>query len=122
MSAQMDFVGGIEAPIAANPDAWFETFKSIYPKRAGGQPWNRALKAAHARLKQGRTIEQMLEGAQRYALFVQSTGKEHTEFVKQAATFLGPDEHFLESWDLPIATERQHKTRFEIAREALNRA
>ena len=35
-------------------DCEFEAFKNKYPKRAGSQPWSRARKAIHARLKKAR--------------------------------------------------------------------
>ena len=76
----------------------------VYPKRSGGQRWERAIKAANARIKQGATFSAMLEGAKRYAAFCEATGKTGTEFVMQAATFLGPDEPFLHTWE--TASER----------------
>lgn len=77
----------------------FEKAWSIYPKRTGGNPKHSAFKAWTARLKSGATAEDLTAGVIRYARFVKSSGKEGTEFVKQAATFFGPDEHFRESWE-----------------------
>lgn len=79
----------------------FSEFKAIFPKRAGAQPWNRCLKAIRARLKEGCTWQQILDGARRYAVFVRANGKERTEFVMQAATFCGPDKHFETAFELP---------------------
>ena len=95
-------------------DADFHRFKAEYPKRAGSQPWSRARKAMHARLKAGNTITEILAGTQRYRAFVLETGKEGSEFVMQAATFVGPEKHFLESWELP-ATDSSGKTKGQIA-------
>ncbi len=81
--------------------AEFEAFKKAFPKRAGTQPWNRALKAIRARLKEGSQWSDFLEGAQRYADYCDSTVTTGTQFVMQAATFCGPEKHFLESWKPP---------------------
>jgi hypothetical protein len=74
---------------------WFVAFKAAYPQRAGDQGWKKAYRAACQRLKEGHTTEDIIAGARRYRDFVRFYGKEGTEFVKQAATFVGRDEHFL---------------------------
>lgn len=81
----------------------FVTFWRIYPKRAGGNPKLAALKAWEARIRSGVLPEQMLAGAERYATYCRMTGREHTEFVKQAASFLGPNEHWNEPWEIPVS-------------------
>ena len=43
----------------------------------------------------------MLAGVSRYAGYVRATGSEGTQFVKQTATFFGPDRHFEEVWQAP---------------------
>ena len=80
---------------------WFADFRRIYPKRAGSQEWRRALRAGKARLKDGHTESELLDGARRYAQFCVVTGKIETEFVKQAASFLGPEKSFLLPWSSP---------------------
>lgn len=90
----------ITAAHAANTQA-LERVKAIYPKRAGGNPWGKAAKAINARLDEGATVEQLVAGTERYAGYCAATGKVGTEFVKQAATFFGPDCHFREPWNLP---------------------
>ena len=79
----------------------FEQFKAIYPKRSGSQPWAKSVKAANARVKEGATFLVMIDGARRYAEFCDEAGKTGTEYVMHAATFLGPDEHYLEPWTPP---------------------
>ena len=74
-------------------EAWKE-----YPKRSGGNNKLSAFKAWNARIKQGVQPEAMLAGVRRYAAFMASEGKIGTSFVKQAATFFGPDKHFDEAW------------------------
>jgi hypothetical protein len=84
---------------------WFQAIRTAYPKRAGDQGWQRALSACLARAKEGHTFDEMMSGARRYAAFVQATGKEGTEYVKQAATFFGPGKPFLLPWDPPAAAQ-----------------
>ena len=80
---------------------WLVDFRMIYPKRAGDQGWRRALRAGNARLAEGHTPTEILDGARRYARFCAATGKVNTEYVKQAATFLGPEKSFLLPWTAP---------------------
>lgn len=79
----------------------FETAWQAYPKRAGGNSKAAAYKAWKARLKDGVKPEDMLAGVKRYAAYVKVTGNAGTQFVKQAATFFGPDRHFEEAWQTP---------------------
>lgn len=89
-SASKDSNGGY-------PEA-FDTLWAAYPKRAGGNSKSDAHRAWAARLKSGATADEMLAGVQRYARYCEATGKIGTEYVKQAATFLGRGEHFRELW------------------------
>lgn len=83
--------------------AWLLDFKLAYPTRAGDQGWRKAVKAANARITEGHTTQEFIDGAKRYAAYCAAQGKVGTEFVKQAATFLGPDKPFLEAWTVPPA-------------------
>ena len=84
----------------ANGAIDFDPFKAVYPKRAGSHRWQRAYQAANARMGEGSTFREMVDGAERYAThFCEVLGKVGTEYVMQAATFLGSDRHFLEPWD-----------------------
>lgn len=82
----------------------FETAWLAYPKRAGGNPKPSAYKAWNARLHEGVTPESLLSGVKRYAAFVVATGKLGSEYVKQTATFFGPDRHFEETWQAPAVS------------------
>lgn len=83
-------------------DQFFDqSFKKVYPKRTGAQPWSRAKRAFLARLKNGDTSEQMLDGAKRYARYCEETDILNTEYVMQAATFLGPERMFVSDWTPP---------------------
>jgi uncharacterized protein YdaU (DUF1376 family) len=84
-------------------DPEFDILKMIYPKRGGSQRWPDARKAINARRSEGHTWQQIHDGARRYASFIRATGKERTEHVQQAATFVGTNKSFLESWDLPAS-------------------
>jgi hypothetical protein len=76
--------------------------RGAYPKRKGDHRWNEALIHANARIREGATPEDLLLGVARYAGFIRAEGKEHTPYVKQAATFFGKDKAYLEPW---IATK-----------------
>ncbi|EPS5421679.1 TPA: helix-turn-helix domain-containing protein [Klebsiella michiganensis] len=88
----------------------FETAWQAYPKRAGGNSKPGAFKAWKARLKDGVKPEDMLAGVKRYAAYARATGSVGTQFVKQAATFFGPDRHFEESWQAPSAPGGGHNS------------
>jgi uncharacterized protein YdaU (DUF1376 family) len=79
------------------PPQW-SLIRSEYPKRKGDQRWHDAFGAARARVKDGATWDDLLAGVRRYAEFVRADGKEHTAYVKQAATFFGKDKAFADSW------------------------
>ncbi|WP_313686060.1 helix-turn-helix domain-containing protein [Pantoea sp.] len=82
----------------------FETAWHAYPKRAGGNPKPSAWKAWSGRIREGAKPDDMIAGVIRYAAWVLATGKLGTEYVKQAATFFGPDRHFDEAWEVPRGT------------------
>lgn len=97
-----------DAPAPARPakqdySPEFETAWDAYPKRVGGNSKAGAFKAWKARLKDGVKPGDMLAGVKRYAAYARATGSVGTQFVKQAATFFGPDRHFDESWQAPSA-------------------
>ena len=81
----------------------FLTMQAMYPKRAGGQRWADARKHINARLHEGSTWTQILDGTQRYADYCRGTRKERTEMVQQAATFVGENKGFEEAWALPLS-------------------
>lgn len=95
----------------------FEQAWQAYPKRAGGNSKSAAWKAWKARMKDGVNTEAMLAGVSRYAGYVRATGSAGTQYVKQAATFFGPDKHFDEAWvvETPAtkASARQDQSRYE---------
>jgi hypothetical protein len=76
----------------------FEATWAEYPPRTGGNSKKAAYKAWCARIREGADPAEMLAGVRRYAAHLRSTGKSGTEYVKQAATFFGPNEHWRERW------------------------
>jgi hypothetical protein len=60
----------------------------------------------------------MLDGAHRYAAYVRAKGSEGSEYVKQAATFLGPDKPFLDLWDAPpTKADLRYSANVNLARD-----
>jgi hypothetical protein len=96
------------------PPPEFVRFREVYPDRAGDQNWRRALHACQARIAEGHTWTELLDGAERYARFIESTGKLGTEYVKQAATFCGPDKPFLNPW-IPPRSKAESRTATNLA-------
>ena len=80
---------------------WFKNLWDRYPKRAGSNPKHKAWMAINARCEKGKVPLSTLDGVIRYADFCNVTGKTGTEYVMQAATFFGPDKHYLTDWTIP---------------------
>jgi len=97
----------------------FETTWRSYPHRAGSNPKRRAFKAWQARRREGTSATEMHSGTLRYAEFCKQTGKLHTEYIMQAATFFGPDKRFAEPWTLPSTTGGTHATRQPVDNSAI---
>lgn len=99
----------------------FEDLKRIYPKRGGEQGWAEALRRCNAHLKRGVLWEEILAGAQRYAIYIRAIGDEGTQFVKTAAVFCGPDKHFMGEFPLPISkAESKRDSNIDAARKWLD--
>lgn len=86
--------------------AEFEQAWQAFPQRAGGNSKKAAFKAWVARLREGVTPRTLIDGVTRYRAFCEATGKIGTETVKMAASFFGPNEHYLESWEPPAGASR----------------
>ena len=76
----------------------FKQAWALYPARSGSNPKRSAFKAWSARIQEGRTAEQLIDGVRRYAEYCKTQGKTGSEYVQQAKTFFGPDEHFNDPW------------------------
>ncbi len=92
--------------------AGFETLWSAYPKRDGHRDRKAAVKAFRAALRRA-PFETILAGAHAYAADLKARGKENTEFVKQARTWLNAD-----GW---TEYDRQHNRISEEERAELER-
>lgn len=92
--------GNIRRCVKKGYSATFLEAISLYPKRIGGNSTADAWKAWGARLREGVTEEQMIEGVKRYAAYCRGDGIERTKYVMQAKTFFGPGEKWDEPWEL----------------------
>lgn len=86
--------------VSKSVDKDFEEIWAIYPKREGGNPKHDALKSYRARRRASVSHQDVLEGVKRYTAYCEAKKWLKTAFVKQAAAFLGPAEHYLESWEV----------------------
>lgn len=100
----------------------FDRAWHAYPKRAGGNSKQLAQKAFGARLRAGVSSAAIIAGVERYAAFIRSTGREGTEFVKQAATFFGPAEHWKETWTPPAQPTNARQAVQQRTDDAIRRA
>ena len=85
----------------SDPPEEFLLAWSKYPTRVGGNPRKRALNAWNARVREGYSPNEMLDGLERYRRFCEATGIVGTSYVMQAATFFGPDRRWEEDWGPP---------------------
>lgn len=74
----------------------FEQAWMMYPPRPGANK-KASFKAWNTRLKSGVPAERMIEGVKRYARYVDAA-RTNPQFIKQPASFFGPDEHFKSDW------------------------
>lgn len=93
----------------------FESAWAIYPKRDGSNPKGEAFSAWNARLREGHTAEEMLQGVRRYRSWCDARGKTGTETVMQAKRFFGPGKEFTGPW--PIAAPKSPKQEMHRAPE-----
>jgi uncharacterized protein YdaU (DUF1376 family) len=103
------------------PPAEFLELQRVFPKRSGAQPWHRAFKACRARLKDGDTWADIVDGAKRYAIWVRHEGIENTPSVLQAATFCGPDKLFRQKYLLGVHSNGTGKRGHEPRPSAIER-
>lgn len=90
--------------LAESPEIFEEAWKA-YPKREGGNSKSEAVKAWNARVRLGVKAEDILSGVLRYAAYCEAKGMTATQYVKQAATFFGPDAHWSEDWSVSPANQ-----------------
>jgi len=95
-------------PLSASPrvskqdDQIFEEAWAAYPKRPNNSK-TAALKAWTARVKNGVNPADMILGVKRYAKYCEAMRTE-PNFIKQASTFFGPDQHYLNDFEAKPST------------------
>ena len=95
-------------------DAW-----SLYPSRPGTNK-AQSFKAWSARINEGINPRSIVDGVIRYAKYCEALSVE-PKYIKQPATFFGPDRHFENDWTPPVVQAPQ-KTQHQINQEATARA
>lgn len=82
------------------PDDWFNQIKAAYPKRARGcgYEWPKARKLIIEHMK-NYSFEDILSGTRDYCAASKVCGNYGTVYIKQASTFFGPGEHFLDEFE-----------------------
>jgi len=98
------------AALTQSTDGEWNEIRGAYPARSGGQGWTEAEQRYRRHRARGVPHAEILEGVQRYAAYVRETEKEGTDFVKQAATFLGPGCHWKEAYAAPSENGRAPAT------------
>ncbi|WP_353233351.1 DUF1376 domain-containing protein [Diaphorobacter ruginosibacter] len=91
--------------------AEFEAAWSAYPDRPNHSK-QEAWKAWNARIRAGVPASQILEGVKRYAAYIKASQKD-PQFVKHAATFFGPSEHYLSDWTAPSSNRASRHSGFD---------
>ena len=76
----------------------FEQVWDAYSKRSGGNSKPNAYAAWRGQVVSGVPLQELEAGTQRYAAWCKKAGKIDGEYVKQASTFFGTGEHWLEDW------------------------
>jgi hypothetical protein len=89
--------GARQEPAEQPTDAIFEEAWAAYPKRPGNSKAD-SWKQWVARVKAGVDPLDMLEGARRYAKYIEANPPEKRTFIKMAQTFFGPGLHFQSDW------------------------
>jgi hypothetical protein len=76
----------------------FLIFWNLYPERPGASK-AAAYKAWQARIKAKATPAEIIQGTKRYADYI-AHNETSPQYIKQPATFLGPDLHYQAAWTL----------------------
>lgn len=76
----------------------FEVFWGEYPKRHTSSNKRETYKQWVAREKNGANLNDMINGAKRYAAYCDKTGILGTPYVKDPKSFLGPCQHYMMDW------------------------
>lgn len=77
----------------------FEVWWEVYPERRGSNSKIGAYRKWRSTVLDGVRPDRLYEAALKYRSHLESEGQVGTPYVKQAKTFLGPDEHWRQAWD-----------------------
>ena len=102
-----------DAGQAFSPDV-FEAIWSAYPSSAGSNEVATARELT-ARMRQGCTLGEFLDGAKRYYAYCEVTGRLEARYVMTAQRFFGPDLNFTKDWARPLTKSEK------VARETQER-
>lgn len=86
---------------AVNYSDEFEELWQARPRRLGPENKAEAFRVYTTRINQGESHENMLNGVKRYKRFLEHRGKIKSEYVKMLSTFLGPNKHYLDDFEIP---------------------
>lgn len=86
----------------------FEEAWELYPERAGNDPKPDAYKQWQARLRDGHTEQELLQGVRRFRAYCDAKGDTGTQFVMQARKFFGEGKPFAADWKLPKSALSKH--------------
>lgn len=100
-SPDRDLSTDVDSSLRARSDysPEFEAAWREYPSRPGHSKAE-AYRAWKARLADGAAAAELLDGVKRYAAYCAACRTE-VRYVKHAATFFGPDRHYLSDWTPP---------------------
>lgn len=103
----------------------YEVFWQAYPDRRGSNSKKGGYRKWRQTVLDGVRPDRLYEAVLNYRSYLESEGKVGTPYVKQAKTFLGPDEHWRQAWDDQPASEsdpnRQMREDFRRRVELLDR-
>lgn len=89
------------------PSDWFEQIRKEYPRRDGDQGWVAVRTLIPRAITYGSSWEEILNGTRAYKAYCERKGIAGTEYVKQAKTFYGASQAWLEDWTPPVVQSPQ---------------
>ena len=80
--------------------AWFDDMWTNRAERSGTDSKADCYKACNARLKEGYTVAELVDGMERYRWHCEAVGNIKTAYVMQKSRFFGTSLHFKEDWKI----------------------
>lgn len=84
--------------VEVDPEGFAEAW-AAFPKRVGDNPRRGAVAAYRARVAEGHTPQELLEGVRRYAAWCEREELAGTRFTMQAVRFFGKEKAFTKPWE-----------------------